>query len=180
MEITKQLFIALAAFITSTSLSCQKEKDDLPKATEDGKNTFGCKIDGKLFIPEKTITYPAMPPLRSFYGESDGYFELRVSEDTDEANNGLQRYMIFKLYNLEIGGNTLNEENKVLVIISEGDQSDNRYETNTTIGGTLNITRLDTVANIISGTFTFNAGLISDNSKILSVTEGRFDVTYKS
>jgi hypothetical protein len=169
----------LSLFFISLNLFISCKKDNLPKATEKGKNTFGCKIDGKIFVPQKTITYPSMPPLRSYYDDSSRYFELSVSEDRDEGNNGLKRYMILKLYNLKIGNNALNENNKALIVISTNNQLDQRYETNTAIGGTLNITRIDTLAHIISGTFSFNAASRPDNSKIISVTDGRFDINYK-
>lgn len=158
-------------------ISCRKEAA-LPKTTDEGKNTFGCKIDGALFVPEKTITYPTTSPLATYYDARTGYLELRVSEDTDEANGRLQRYFSIKVSNLATGSNALNEANKAQVVVSRLDQLDKHYETNSATGGTLTISRLDTAAHIIAGTFSFQAALRPDNSSVVRVTEGRFDVTY--
>ncbi len=83
-------------------LSCKKEK--LPKPTQQGKNTFGCKVDGKLFVPKDVITVPVTPGLIAFYDEAgSNYFELRVTENKDEENGGLRRTILFKIFNLTVG-----------------------------------------------------------------------------
>jgi hypothetical protein len=61
MNLSRQLLIAIAVCITVTCFSCRKDKDGLPKATEEGKNTFGCKINGAIFIPKDVVTVPVMP-----------------------------------------------------------------------------------------------------------------------
>lgn len=177
MKISKQTFLSLLICMTVISLSCQKEK--LPKATEKGNNTFGCKIDGKVFVPKQALTYPNMPPLRGSYDESSGYMQLNASEPKNSEHNGFQRYIRFDIKNLQSGNNSLNDNNTASVYLFENNQLDQQYETNATTGGTLTITRLDTVANIISGTFSFQAALRPDNSKILNVTNGRFDISYE-
>ncbi len=160
-------------------LSCKKEK--LPKPTQQGKNTFGCKVDGKLFVPKDVITVPVTPGLIAFYDEAgSNYFELRVTENKDEENGGLRRTILFKIFNLTVGTNNLNEQNKVSVKISvDNNQLDKSYETNSTTGGILTVTRLDTNQNIISGTFSFVAAPKQANSQNVHVTEGRFDISYK-
>jgi hypothetical protein len=35
--------------------ACEKEKPHLPPETQTGANTFGCYINGKLFVPKNTI-----------------------------------------------------------------------------------------------------------------------------
>ena len=158
--------------------NCKKEK--LPKPTQEGKNTFGCKIDGVVFLPADVITVPVIPGLISFYDETgSGYFELRATENKDEHKGGLRRTLLFKIFNLKSGTNSLNEQNKVSVKISvDNNQLDKSYETNNTTGGILTITRLDTNQNIISGTFSFVAAPRQINSQNLQVTEGRFDISY--
>jgi hypothetical protein len=162
------------------NVSCNKE-EQLPKATEEGANTFGCKIEGKLFLPENTITYPMMPPLQGSYMESDGSFRLTVSEDKDESNNGSQRYFSLSVARLTLGTISLNDINNAVIALSETDQAEQHYTTTEAVGGTLNITRLDTVANIVSGTFSFQAALQPTNTpgKIINITDGRFDIKYE-
>ncbi len=160
-------------------ISCKKEK--LPKPTQKGANTFGCKIDGKIFTPEDVITVPVTVGLRASYDETgSNYFELRATEKKDEEKGGLRRTILFKIFNLKLGTNNLNEQNKVSVKISvDNNQLDKSYETDVATGGILTITRLDINQNIISGTFSFVAQLQPGASKTLSVTDGRFDVQYK-
>lgn len=179
MKITIQLFITLAICITCTSLSCQKEKDELPRATQEGKNTFGCKIDGKLFVSKNVITVPVTPGLSSYYDESTKRMRLYAVEPPNEEANRLQRHVTINIYDLKIGNNVLNNINKQEIVIVEINQLDKYYETNASIGGTLNITRLDTVANIISGTFSFQAAPRFNPGPNISVTDGRFDITYQ-
>jgi hypothetical protein len=165
-------------FVLILNSSCTKEK--LPKASEKGANTSGCKIEGKVFVPEQTITYPSMPPLTSYFNESNGSFELSVSEDSDDSNNGLQRYFHLDIKTLTIGVNKLNETSIAEISTSQLNKTES-FTTTETIGGTLNITRLDTNANIISGTFSFQAAIRPTNTpgKIITVTNGRFDINYK-
>jgi hypothetical protein len=51
----------------------------------------------------------------------------------------------------------------------------NEWLTSSIFTGSVNITRIDDVNMIVSGTFRFDAGSIY-NSDVLHVTEGRFDV----
>lgn len=156
-------------------IACKKE--GLPKATEKGKNTFGCKIDGKIFVPIDVVTFPVTPGLSFNYDKNLKWLHLFATEPRD--GNGFKRNITIDVYNLNFGTNSLNITNKALVVFSKNNQQDQYFETNATIGGTVSITRLDTLAHIISGTFSFNAALRPDNNKILSVTNGRFDISYK-
>jgi hypothetical protein len=50
-------------------------------------------------------------------------------------------------------------------------------ETNNKLGGAMNITRLDTVSQIISGTFYFDC-INEETNDTLHITDGRFDMHY--
>jgi hypothetical protein len=54
---------------------------------------------------------------------------------------------------------------------------EDEWITSATTTGSVTITRFDPANRIVSGTFQFNAASIYTPSKILSVTEGRFDLT---
>lgn len=103
---------------------------------------------------------------------------INAGEPPDENKNYLKRYISLEIRDLQIGKNILNETNKAQVVISTKDQSDQYYETKADIGGTLNITRLDTIESIISGTFSFQAAPRFNNNPNISITEGRFDIRY--
>ena len=44
--------------------------------------------------------------------------------------------------------------------------------------GSVTLTRFDTVARVVSGTFEFNAENVMNPAQTISVTEGRFDIKY--
>ncbi len=46
-------------------VSCQKEK--LPKPTQEGKNTFGCKVNGKNWVPSGGGGFSGIKPLNGGY-----------------------------------------------------------------------------------------------------------------
>ncbi len=157
-------------------LSCKKEK--LPKPTQKGANTFGCKIDGKIFIPKDVITVPVIQGFSSRYSETTKELRLSAVEPPNEKEKRLQRDIVINIHDLKIGDNKLDEISYARIVISEEYQLDKYYGTNSTTGGILNITRLDTNQNIISGTFSFVAAPMQINSLNVHVTEGRFDISY--
>ncbi len=177
MKLSKQLLIALAVCITVMGFSCRKDKDGLPKATEEGKNTFGCEVDGAIFIPKDVVTVPITPGLSSYYDERKKLFHLFATEPRNE--DGFKRNIFLEIQDLRQGMNAIDEKNKALVVFSKRYQQDQYFKTNVTTGGTLTITRLDTVANIISGTFSFKAVPRLNPGPNIHVTDGRFDITYQ-
>lgn len=61
MKNNKPASIILIVCVTCLSLACQKEK--LPKLTEEGKNTFGCKVNGKNWVPHGGGGFSGIPPV---------------------------------------------------------------------------------------------------------------------
>jgi hypothetical protein len=51
-----------------------------------------------------------------------------------------------------------------------------QWITNSTHTGSVTITKLDTVNNIVSGTFEFDAASTDDSAEPINVTDGRFDL----
>jgi hypothetical protein len=155
---------------------CNKEK--LPKATKEGKNTFGCKVDGKVFIPEDLNTYPITPGLVTNYNESTGSLHIYATEREDENNNDMKRMISIDISTLQMGNNVLNKVNTGMVEIASDLRPMQSYSTNYTMTGTVNITRLDISSNVVSGNFSFKAALRSSGEKVITVTDGRFDFKY--
>ncbi|MEO7444893.1 MAG: hypothetical protein ABIU55_05295 [Ferruginibacter sp.] len=51
----KKIIVTLTLFNCFVFASCKKDKtneDQLPPPTQTGANTFGCKINGKVFVPK--------------------------------------------------------------------------------------------------------------------------------
>jgi hypothetical protein len=156
--------------------SCEKEK--LPKPTEQGRNIFGCKIDDKVFVSKDAVTVPVLKGLTPYYDEPTRTMRINAGEPPDKDNNRYQRYVSLSVSGLQIGENHLNESNKAQLVISKINQPDAYYETDNVTGGTISITRLDTLENIISGTFSFLAAPKQNTGINIKVTDGRFDIRY--
>lgn len=161
------LFFLVVAFIGLTACT----KDRLPRATEKGKNTFGCKINGKLFVPseeEASWSGPTRPLLVS-NNHLDGFTLFAVNFSSQPHKSiliGLPYLKKTGLYELKVFGYGQYKLEYFFGPI---------YRTNNTYTGEVNITRCDTINHIYSGTFSFTA--VDENTgKTVKVTKGRFDV----
>ena len=173
--------------IISTFFACCTKDDNptpaptpvsqLPPATQTGLNTFGCLLDGEVFIPGITNN-----SYNCFYQLVDGEYYFVVG-----ANN--QKKGILK--SIAIGtekktisvGQTLNIFERIngnaYGIYYTGNSNtgiDELMYTSTTNTGELKITKLDFTNNIVSGTFWFD---VKDNQNVVhQIRDGRFDMKF--
>ncbi len=168
----KILLIFLSLFIIGAFLSTCK-KDKLPKATEKGANTFGCKINGVSFKPceNKYISDPTL------YGGMDQTFNEAFV--TAECNNPKpQRRVYIQLYNFRgVGDYLLSDSNNICTYKQR--YPDKIYQSFLTGKGKVTITKDDRTNYILSGTFEFTAANQDNSNDVVTVTDGRFDVSYK-
>ncbi|SDR65989.1 hypothetical protein SAMN04488552_0224 [Christiangramia echinicola] len=168
-------------FVILTLASCNKDDEkpltpleQLPPATQNGKMTFGCLIDGEVFLPGIT----GRNRLNAFYQFVRGAYTLGISSTSGENNSA--SIGIFAIDVDDFGPGTYNLVNEesgnfyALYLLQGGLQ----LETKTTEKnpGTLTITKFDKVKGIISGTFEFTV-LDNDDNEI-RITDGRFDLKY--
>jgi hypothetical protein len=178
----------LIAMYICLGFSCIKSGStsvSFPAATQSGKNTFGCYIDGVPFIPYSTLNGNVIPITASYYYDSStvnqipaGFFSLQgIDVLAPQKMNG--SFFIQKVGLFAPGQYSISSQPNC------GDpyQCDGGgYENSPTEdfyfidSGTLNITRLDTVNKIISGTFNFSVKDSLGNTK--QITDGVFDVKY--
>lgn len=156
--------------------------EKLPPITQEGNNTFGCLIDGKLFHPGTTLNGNVRPLTFSYF---------RFDTDRHKAGS-LYIQGIDARYSLPIAGRLAIQKKEVfsagtfqlksqecsptshcdLIFYYNSDENTNYIATS----GELIITRFDTVHNIVSGTFEFEAE--SGEGEKIKVTSGRFDAEY--
>ncbi|MFT6816130.1 MAG: hypothetical protein ACJAZ3_002048 [Sphingobacteriales bacterium] len=186
----KLLTVLFFSFLIFTSLSCKKNKQNiLPEATQEGKNTFGCKVDGEIFVGQSRKSDNFLTPdcegARSSItilkdDSNNNYFFVKVvgSNCKDKSmsvgvNLSLEKIQVGK-YDLnfksigarkEHSGDFLNEEIPTSFI------------TNMQYNGSCELKKIDTITNIISGTFSFKAFNGEDS---VNVTDGRFDIKIKN
>ncbi len=162
------------------AFSCKKKDvapiDQLPAATQEGKMTMGCLVNGKAWTPKGNN---GTLRLGFIYepGYANGSFSLgayRLLSDTDQEF-------------LTIGGSNLNSQREFS--LDGSDVSLASYMRLTAGGvcfyyresevyreGKLVITRLDVPNHIIAGTFEFT--LARPGCDTIRVTDGRFDMKF--
>lgn len=159
----------------------------LPAATQEGKNTFGCTINGEVWIPFYQCGIIEIPnhckELQSAVTNPDTTsklpvdFQLSVERELTIGGGSFSAFYIgARIMKTGSVGNSL-----VVTLIRDSLNYHPQYPINSA-SNTINITKLDTVNQIISGTFNFTLygpyGPSGGDS--LVVTDGRFDVTYNA
>ena len=181
MKSTKliHIFTLLILAILLSSSSCEKlnpepsepEPPQLPAATTSGKQTFGCKINGEVFVPNGNFNYPGLPT--AAYYTSTGLFGFN-SKNLKDFDNWI--YIHIYIYNdlYQEGYYFLDNSIANFSLEIYGEQLSG-YKIDTTKPRQIQITRFDLDNTIISGEFEFTCvnNALQDTIK---VTEGRFDL----
>jgi len=167
----------LNILITFLSYGCCKKSDPkpltelekLPPATQKGKDTFGCLVNGKAWVPKTTI-------------DADAFYQLGVLQ----LGGGLFGPTQFiEMGLLEVNGFRIQEGTYPLIKTANSfsnagiETSPNTlcsYSPSDTFSGTLTITKFDRVLYIVSGLFEFST--VASGCDTLKITNGRFDIRY--
>ncbi|MFN0216151.1 MAG: hypothetical protein ACKVT2_17980 [Saprospiraceae bacterium] len=188
------IFLLFLLAIGSTwLLSCTKEpggptkKDPCPwpEITTEGRNTFGCKINGKEWVPCVDIYALAvgLQRIECTLRESDGsnFLSMVLTYSVQETENDTLESLIIGLKPLQQGYNLIgNLDYSKLHFgqIFESGQSSKTWEIiDSDFQNYFEVTRIDTFDNIISGMFKFTL-FSEDKQDTLHFSTGRFDVTY--
>jgi len=190
------LFLSVSAFSCDLNKLFEKpEPTELPLETKTGENTFGCFVNGELFVAQRgyysTLGWPHL--FANYYKWPNGKKYLEI-----EAN-GKQGYIWMTIYHPE--ENIINTSFRVLAKINKQNyQGNNIFSVRDTItntlssiegywnGGEIYITKFDTVHEIVSGRFHFNLeklnyGITDINTykldSIGNISQGRFDIKMK-
>ncbi|APQ18067.1 hypothetical protein [Maribacter hydrothermalis] len=195
----KSIWLLLIATLFFVFIGCDLDDDDgvdeeLPAITTAGLNTFGCLINGQVYVPKKgsfCLDCANTPKLQLTYGEIfEGYrFALGTHNDIDgdvamtlELFNGVAPLTegLYSLSQTILEGNDIPISNASCWIRKKisGQKIESEFYSNENIGGVLEIIKIDEENKYISGTFYFSA--VDGNGQFVTITDGRFDVTYKS
>jgi hypothetical protein len=187
----------LTALILLLVLSCNKDDDTneftptLPAITQEGKNTFGCYINGVLLTPrDGTGTFNSPDHGMIFWGSPTNYnyYEIDIRDYKSESG-ALMNIHILNLSEVQENIYVLNESNcedNVDSNINNNiycrilDQQTQTYKWYCSIenGGILNITRYDFDNRIVSGTFNCTVQNRDNPEETIEITEGRFDIKW--
>lgn len=171
---------------------CKKEElvdPKLPDATESGLNTAGCKVDGKNWTAYQASIFA--PPATSALWRKviEGRFALSITMDKNDDYNEVHSKTSISLYVPDIrstGTFELNQRanpslantNPAYASFSFNKPAPPQLHlTGPSAPGKLIVTRFDTVARVVAGTFEFSA-VERSNTATVQVTEGRFDLKF--
>ncbi|MEP6583511.1 MAG: hypothetical protein ABJA90_04570 [Ginsengibacter sp.] len=157
-------------------ISCQKEK--LPKLTEEGKNTFGCKVNDKNWVPHGTggIFNSTDPVYGGFYRDINTIY-VRAYNGNESIEIYLKNVYSTGEYSLNFTTtpkpDNLYPENYGIYII-ENNTTINSFITTSSYTGKVTISNRDTTNKIVSGIFEFTG--VDKAGNTARITDGRFDI----
>lgn len=174
MKLTHTFYLLLFSSLLLNS-KCKKDNEpQLPPETTIGAMTFGCKIDGKVFVPKDNNGMPGIVANSYFLGTGTGGGWYTFINTT----NGINNVSIETDSLLLIEGNSYSLKNLKGFAYGRYLAELKLYKMNTDDSGMLFIKVHDQIRHIISGTFYFSATNVNDQSKKVNITEGRFDIRY--
>jgi hypothetical protein len=162
------------------SVTPQSELSKLPSATQIGANTIGCLVNGQALLPAGNSFSGPITQCHYIYTNGGYYFTVQFS---NIDNRDLIKTILIRTQSIAIHQDQTiifkssaigNADALYAIITSNGD--DNKYVTTATVSGQFVITKLDTLKQIVSGTFNFNA--VNNSNDTVKVTNGRFDMPY--
>ncbi len=145
-------------------------KEGLPDDTQQGLNTFGCLVNGEVWLPKAPFLKNKL-----VYEYSNGLFSISADKIDKNFHQAIGIRIEENLnspiaYNLESY-----PEHKATFFDLERDPPC-FYDRKAVKKGELKITKLDTANHIIAGTFAFTVW--TEGCDTIKVTDGRFDLKY--
>ncbi|HYG16767.1 MAG TPA: hypothetical protein VEC12_13505 [Bacteroidia bacterium] len=151
-------------------------KPELPPITQEGKNTFGCLMNGEvLAVPfgasSSDCYYYYFKHEQDLYGTFSLRFSSTINKETKSININLYDCVF------DTGKYRLDEkyEFSKLLRVSSLSFKKQRYYCRENMFGEINILHIDTIKHIISGTFSCDMVNETNINDTVHVREGRFD-----
>ena len=146
--------------------------DQLPPATQTGQYTFGCLVNGQAWLPAGN---PLAGPLTSA-GYAHRNFYLTVNRAIISNGATTTQRIQFEIDSIQVVGTyrLTNATSRTAELADRERQC--VFVTDARHPATVQITRLDPVARVVSGRFSFT--LDTPGCGQVVVTDGRFDVGF--
>ncbi|MBE7176094.1 MAG: hypothetical protein INR69_06805 [Mucilaginibacter polytrichastri] len=166
--------------------ACKKDEKNIPEierlppATQSGKYTAGCLVDGRALLPDKIASVGTTGLKSEVVKTKIGwYFNLSIVDSQNKPNTRALS-IVAKDIDLKEGrayplGIMANTGADGVYLWSTG-QNDYIYSTAINATGLLTITKLDPEKGVVAGTFYLDA--VRDDGKRVEIREGRFDVWF--
>ncbi|MEO0555688.1 MAG: DUF6252 family protein [Bacteroidota bacterium] len=169
------LFTVAIMFILFNATGCSDDEpnsqepiDQLPPATQEGKNTFGCFVNGEAWVTKTSIDASAI-----YQG---GFLQIGANIEESNRDEGIG----LRIDEL-ISENTIYNITKVVengsVRFVNSTNTVCFYDYENAISGNITVSKFTLVQPyIVSGTFEFTTAL--NGCDTIRVTNGRFDLNY--
>jgi hypothetical protein len=155
----------------------------LPEPTQTGANSFGAKVNGVLWAPQGFGAFPANDILEArMLPDKDIYINARnfsSSPNETEFQIFLKRVISPGTYPLNTTVGFPSSDASYAYFVKRNITPKNEWLTSADYTGSVTITRIDTIALVVSGSFHFNALNLYNAPEAMTVTEGRFDIKMK-
>ncbi len=176
MKKTKILLGLLIAYALNGCSLLGETEPDLPPATQTGANTIGFKVNGKNWVPRNDKKYlPNTPNNIDKTGVFSIFYEdlvtFAVSGKRVEVKGEKDSFFRIDIYGF------YTPKNYYSVAMSYRETGGGWWSATKNKPCKLEITKLDTVNYICSGTFSFTG--VDKSGSTVEITDGRFDVKYK-
>jgi hypothetical protein len=178
MKHTYLLLLVFSVFTTIVGGKCHKESDEpqLPPETTTGAMTFGCKVNGKVFVPRDGRGKPGLFCEYVYRGTAAGggwHLNIPAINWTSSPIEGVSITTDSLLMYEGINYEFKTEKGNAQTFYSKEIEYWKLNQEN----GEIHIIKHDQQNRILSGTFFFTGTNQSSGQKI-SVTDGRFDIRY--
>jgi hypothetical protein len=174
--------ILLILFSLLILSGCKKSVDALPEATQTGANTFGLKLNGELWVPQKFAGINA-PTLKANLSGSN-LNDLLITAQNFASEPTETEFQLYIKNITGVGSYQLNQSTDIYpnasssygYYVKRKINPLNEWITSPQYTGTVTLTKFDLTNGIVSGTFEFAAGSMDSSASPVTVTDGRFDV----
>lgn len=182
-----KVLISCLAFVALSAGSCKKEAPEasLPPATQEGKNTAGCLIDGQPFVAQPIgggVLSAPLPALNGGFAFVNSYYLSMYGKV-----NGQEAEVMLFLQGRQTGTYALDQDTEYYpqgtsqVVLNHATfryvQSSTQEELGTDAHhtGQVILTKADVTHGLSAGTFSFTAVSKQNPGKTVVITQGRFD-----
>ena len=173
----KALFFLLTVLLFT---GCDSDDNSLPDETQEGKGTFGFRVNGNVFKGRSFTTNPfaQYPGEKRFGLYRDGYVDslgsdfsliVRINHPIEEGVT----YLLSSTDSLFKG-----DYGSISYANRKENKPERQWYTTKMDTGELTITKLDTEKQIVSGRFWFDVW--TDEFGVVKIRDGRFDTRYEN
>jgi hypothetical protein len=170
----KQLFwLVMLITLLASCKQLVNPEGKLPKETQEGKNTFGCILNGKVWTPspnELGFNELNVSP------EGNGWLTINANYRKDDRYEG----MVFFSVNVFGTGDYVFDrvlDNRASFVDVKKNIEINSSDADVDASGVLTITKFDMNKHIVSGRFWFKISK-KDGSATYEAKDGRFDISF--